>query len=90
MLILFFIWFCFLRIKMYEERKIKQKNNDEVLEGVVFAYLLDREGQSRVKVLLNMIKQKRKEKVVSLEWIRISQINMYNVILLIDFKSFVR
>lgn len=90
MLILFFIWFCFLRIKMYEERKIKQKNNDEVLEGVVFAYLLDREGQSRVKVLLNMIKQKRKEKVVSLEWIRISQIKMYNVILLIDFKSFVR
>lgn len=75
---------------MYEERKIKQKNNDEVLEGVVFAYLLDREGQSRVKVLLNMIKQKRKEKVVSLEWIRISQIKMYNVILLIDFKSFVR
>lgn len=74
---------------MHEERKTKQKNNDEVPEGAVPAYLLDREGQSRAKVLSNMIKQKRKEKAVSLEWTRTSQTKMYNVILLTDFKSFV-
>jgi ribosome biogenesis protein NSA2 len=33
-----------------------------VKEGAVPAYLLDREGVSRAKVLSNMIKQKRKEK----------------------------
>lgn len=49
-------------IKMHEERKTKQKKNDEVPQGAVPAYLLDREGQSRAKVLSNMIKQKRKEK----------------------------
>jgi len=49
-------------IKMHEERKTKQKKDDEVPEGAVPAYLLDREGQSRAKVLSNMIKQKRKEK----------------------------
>ncbi|KAH3840985.1 ribosome biogenesis protein NSA2 homolog [Dreissena polymorpha] len=49
-------------IKMHEERKTKQKTDDNVPEGAVPAYLLDREGQSRAKVLSNMIKQKRKEK----------------------------
>jgi len=49
-------------IKMHEERKTKQKKEDEVPEGAVPAYLLDREGQTRAKVLSNMIKQKRKEK----------------------------
>ncbi|XP_067665789.1 ribosome biogenesis protein NSA2 homolog [Haliotis asinina] len=49
-------------IKMHEERKTKQKKSDEVPQGAVPAYLLDREGQSRAKVLSNMIKQKRKEK----------------------------
>lgn len=34
-------------------------------QGAVPPYLLDREGQSRAKVLSNMIKQKRKEKAVS-------------------------
>ncbi|XP_072607380.1 ribosome biogenesis protein NSA2 homolog [Vulpes vulpes] len=34
----------------------------EKSKGAVPAYLLDREGQSRAKVLSNMIKQKRKEK----------------------------
>ena len=34
----------------------------QVPDGAVPAYLLDREGQSRAKVLSNMIKQKRKEK----------------------------
>lgn len=74
---------------MHEERKTKQKNNDEVPEGAVPAYLLDREGQSRAKVLSNMIKQKRKEKAVSLDWTRTSQIKMHNVILCNYFKTLV-
>jgi len=49
-------------IKMHEERKTKQKSDDKVAEGAVPAYLLDREGETRAKVLSNMIKQKRKEK----------------------------
>jgi len=49
-------------MKMHEERKSKKRKNDKVAEGAVPAYLLDREGQSRAKVLSNMIKQKRKEK----------------------------
>uniref|UniRef100_A0A8C4YYY5 Ribosome biogenesis protein NSA2 homolog n=1 Tax=Gadus morhua TaxID=8049 RepID=A0A8C4YYY5_GADMO len=49
-------------LKMHEQRKTKQKNDDKTPEGAVPAYLLDREGQSRAKVLSNMIKQKRKEK----------------------------
>uniref|UniRef100_A0A8C2CDB0 Ribosome biogenesis protein NSA2 homolog n=1 Tax=Cyprinus carpio TaxID=7962 RepID=A0A8C2CDB0_CYPCA len=49
-------------IKMHEQRKSKQKDDDKTPEGAVPAYLLDREGQSRAKVLSNMIKQKRKEK----------------------------
>lgn len=49
-------------IKMHEERQTKQKKTEEVPDGAVPAYLLDREGQSRAKVLSNMIKQKRKEK----------------------------
>lgn len=51
---------------MHEQRKTKQKNDDKTPEGAVPAYLLDREGQSRAKVLSNMIKQKRKEKAVSI------------------------
>ncbi|XP_010783341.1 ribosome biogenesis protein NSA2 homolog [Notothenia coriiceps] len=49
-------------LKMHEQRRTKQKNDDKTPEGAVPAYLLDREGQSRAKVLSNMIKQKRKEK----------------------------
>ncbi|KAI0232175.1 NSA2 ribosome biogenesis factor [Lamellibrachia satsuma] len=49
-------------IKMHEERKTKKKEADVVPDGAVPTYLLDREGQSRAKVLSNMIKQKRKEK----------------------------
>lgn len=49
-------------IKMHEQKKTKKRNNEKVPEGAVPAYLLDREGQSRAKVLSNMIKQKRKEK----------------------------
>lgn len=53
------------RIKMHEQRRTRQKDDDKTPEGAVPAYLLDREGQNRAKVLSNMIKQKRKEKAVS-------------------------
>ncbi|KAJ3087352.1 Ribosome biogenesis protein [Physocladia obscura] len=50
-------------IKMHDERDNKQKTGQEpVADGAVPAYLLDRENQTRAKVLSNMIKQKRKEK----------------------------
>ena len=52
-------------IKMHENRNTKKKNDEKTPKGAVPAYLLDREGQSRAKVLSNMIKQKRKEKAVS-------------------------
>ena len=48
-------------IKMHDERTVKQRE-EEVKEGAVPAYLLDRENETRAKVLSNMIKQKRKEK----------------------------
>lgn len=49
-------------IKMHEERKTKQKAPQSRLEGPVPRYILDREEQTRAKVLSNTIKQKRKEK----------------------------
>ncbi|OLY83794.1 Ribosome biogenesis protein nsa2 [Smittium mucronatum] len=49
-------------IKMHDEKSANQKTGDAVPEGAVPAYLLDREGQQRAKILSNMIKQKRKEK----------------------------
>ncbi|KAJ1942290.1 Ribosome biogenesis protein, partial [Kickxella alabastrina] len=49
-------------IKMHDEKNAKQKNDDTVPDGAVPAYLLEREGQQRAKVLSNMLKQKRKEK----------------------------
>lgn len=49
-------------IKMHQERNDKRKDTEAVEEGAVPAYLMEREGQSRAKVLSNMIKQKRKEK----------------------------
>lgn len=51
-------------LKMHQEKKTKAKDTENVPEGAVPAYLLDREGQTRAKVLSNMIKQKRKEKAV--------------------------
>ncbi|KAJ9088772.1 Ribosome biogenesis protein [Entomophthora muscae] len=49
-------------IKQHEEKSAKQKTGDAVPEGAVPAYLLDREGEKRAKILSNMVKQKRKEK----------------------------
>lgn len=49
-------------LKMHEEKNTKAKDTTKVPDSAVPAYLLDREGQSRAKVLSNMIKQKRKEK----------------------------
>lgn len=49
------------KIKAHEEKKIK-KTTEKVSEGALPVYLLDRDVQSRAKVLSNMIKQKRKEK----------------------------
>ncbi len=50
-------------IKSHEEKETKQRQ--EVPEGALPAYLLDREKQSRAKILSNTIKQKRKEKAVN-------------------------
>lgn len=47
---------------MHQERTNKHANDDAVPDGAVPAYLLDREGVSRAKVLSNTVKQKRKEK----------------------------
>lgn len=49
-------------LQAHEEKRTKQKDDEAVPEGAIPSYLLDREGQSRAKVLSNMIKQKRKEK----------------------------
>lgn len=48
-------------IKMHEEKNVKNKVEPQQ-DGPLPAYLLDRQEQSRSKVLSNMVKQKRKEK----------------------------
>lgn len=50
------------RIKKHEERTNKHATTDATPEGALPAYLLDREGVSRSKILSNTVKQKRKEK----------------------------
>ena len=50
-----------IRIKAHEEKNIEVKA-DDVKEGALPAYLLDRENVNRTKILSNMVKQKRKEK----------------------------
>jgi ribosome biogenesis protein NSA2 len=50
-------------IAQHNQRNNKHANDDDaVAQGAVPAYLLDRQGVSRAKVLSNTIKQKRKEK----------------------------
>jgi len=49
---------------MHEERQTRQKVPESRLDGPVPRYILDREEQTRAKVLSNTIKQKRKEKAV--------------------------
>ncbi|KAL0249694.1 hypothetical protein GEMRC1_004922 [Eukaryota sp. GEM-RC1] len=49
-------------INQHEKRDTSRTVDDNVPEGAVPAYLLDRENVSRGKVLSNMIKQKKKEK----------------------------
>lgn len=49
------------KIKAHEERNTKKKEAPKP-EGALPVYLLDRNVESRAKVLSNMIKQKRKEK----------------------------
>jgi ribosome biogenesis protein NSA2 len=49
-------------IAQHSERSNKHADDNAIAEGAVPAYLLDREGVSRAKVLSNTIKQKRKEK----------------------------
>lgn len=49
-------------LAMHEERDAKSKNDDGRNDTAVPAYLLDREGVSRAKILSNSIKQKRAEK----------------------------
>jgi ribosome biogenesis protein NSA2 len=51
-------------IKMHEERNSQHKSNDDanLHSNAVPAYLMDREGVSRAKILSNTVKQKRKDK----------------------------
>lgn len=49
------------KIQAHEMKQVKQKH-ENVKEGALPVYLLDRDTQSNAKVLSNMIKQKRKEK----------------------------
>uniref|UniRef100_A0A224XI84 Ribosome biogenesis protein NSA2 homolog n=1 Tax=Panstrongylus lignarius TaxID=156445 RepID=A0A224XI84_9HEMI len=49
------------KIKAHEEKQIK-KTHEKVKEGALPVYLLDRDIQSRAKVISNTLKQKRKEK----------------------------
>eukprot|EP01133_Synstelium_polycarpum_P012037 gene12037-14079_t len=72
-------------IAMHQERTNKKASDDQVKEGAVPSYLLDREGVSRAKVLSNMVKQKRKEKAgkwnVPLPKVRaISEEEMFRVV----------
>ncbi|EFJ37687.1 hypothetical protein SELMODRAFT_402189 [Selaginella moellendorffii] len=49
-------------LAMHSEKANRHKVEDDVQEGAIPAYLLDREATTRAKVLSNSIKQKRKEK----------------------------
>lgn len=49
-------------IKAHQERSNLHETNSPASDGAVPAYLMDRSGMSRAKVLSNTLKQKRKEK----------------------------
>lgn len=49
------------KIKCHMEKKVKEKSNN-IPEGALPVYLLDRDIKKDAKILSNMIKQKRKEK----------------------------
>ncbi|XVF07538.1 hypothetical protein REPUB_Repub06bG0147600 [Reevesia pubescens] len=49
-------------LAMHEESSTMRKVDDEVQDGAIPAYLMDRENTTRAKVLSNTIKQKMKEK----------------------------
>ena len=51
---------------MHEEKDTKQKAPEDMDPGARAKYLLDRELQQRAKILSNTIKEKRKEKAVSI------------------------
>ena len=73
-------------LKMHQEKKTKSKDTEKVQDGAVPAYLLDREGQTRAKVLSNMIKQKRKEKAVSYVTIVVTLTYVNKLVLLLKFS----
>lgn len=54
------------RLLRQHEEKQQTGTSEEPDKGVVPAYLLDRQQQTTGKVLSSMIKQKRKEKAVSI------------------------
>ena len=47
---------------MHNEETGEHKNDKDAPKGAIPAYLMDREGVSRSKILSNTVKQKRKEK----------------------------
>jgi len=70
---------------MHQERGNKHSTNEDIKKGAVPAYLLDREQQTRAKVLSNTVKQKRKERAgkweVPLNKVRpISEKEMFSVV----------
>ncbi|KAI4385618.1 hypothetical protein MLD38_003621 [Melastoma candidum] len=67
-------------LKMHEESSTRGKAEDDVNEGAVPAYLLDRENTTRAKVLSNTIKQKRKEKAGKWEVRPVAEDEMFRVV----------
>jgi len=72
-------------IALHQEGSNKHANDDNVTDGAVPAYLLDRQVVSRSKILSNSIKQKRKERagkyIVPLPKVSpISEAEMFKVI----------
>ena len=49
-------------LKMHEQRDAKVRDGEAVAEGAIPAYLMDRAGENKAKMLSSMVKQQRKEK----------------------------